>query len=131
MNGAELLVPILVPLGAFAMVFGIIYLKTRENMAMIEKGMNPRQFANRPAPYRNLKNGLLFMGAGLGLLIAYFLDYNINTRFNDDNPAIYFACIAIGGGMGLIASYAIEKKEVLNRESANRNVYDRELVDNP
>ena len=113
MNGAELLVPILVPLGAFAMVFGIIYLRTRENMAMIEKGMNPKQFANRPAPYRNLKNGLMFLGAGLGLLIAFFLDNSINTRMHDDNPSIYFACIAIGGGLGLIASYAVEKKELL------------------
>lgn len=115
----ELLIPILVPLGAFAMIFGIIYLKTRENMAMIEKGLNPRQFANRPAPYRNLKNGLLFLGAGIGLLVAYFIDHNmrISNRFHDDNPAIYFACIAIGGGLGLILSYAIEKKEVLNKQS--------------
>jgi hypothetical protein len=115
MSGPELLVPILVPISAFAMVFGIIYLRTRENMAMIEKGMNPKAFANRPAPYRNLKNGLLFMGAGLGLLIAFFIDQSTQTRFDDDNVAIYFACIAIGGGLGLIASYAIEKKEVLNK----------------
>jgi len=118
MNGPELLVPILVPLGAFAMVFGIYYLRTRENMALIEKGMNPKQFANRPAPYRNLKNGLLFLGAGLGLLIAFLVDNSMNrSDFHDDNPAIYFACIAIGGGLGLIASYAIEKKEVLNKRS--------------
>jgi hypothetical protein len=111
------LVPILVPLGAFAMVFGIYYLRTRENMALIEKGMNPKQFANRPAPYRNLKNGLLFMGAGLGLLVAYIVDMNNNRDFHEENPAIYFACIAIGGGLGLICSYAIEKKEVLNKRS--------------
>jgi hypothetical protein len=118
MNGPELLVPILVPLGAFAMVFGIYYLRTRENMALIEKGMNPKQFANRPAPYRNLKNGLLFLGAGMGLLIAFIVDNSMNhSNFHDDNPAIYFACIAIGGGLGLIASYAIEKKEVLNKRS--------------
>lgn len=111
------LIPILVPLGAFAMVFGIYYLRTRENMALIEKGMNPKQFANRPAPYRNLKNGLLFLGAGLGLLIAFMVDNNITRRddFHDNSPAIYFACIAIGGGLGLIASYAIEKREVLNK----------------
>lgn len=115
MNG--ILIPILVPLGAFAMVFGIIYLRTRENLAMIEKGMNPKQFANRPAPYRNLKNGLLFLGAGLGLLIAFLIDNNMPHQddFRDNSPAIYFACIAIGGGIGLIASYAIEKKEVLNK----------------
>lgn len=111
------LVPILVPLGAFAMVFGIYYLRTRENMALIEKGMNPKQFANRPAPYRNLKNGLLFLGAGIGLLIAFIVDNNMVHRndFNDNSPAIYFACIAIGGGLGLIASYAIEKREVLSK----------------
>src|SRR6476646_2977689 len=78
------LIPIFISLGAFAMIFGIIYLRTRENMAMIEKGMNPKQFANRPAPYRNLKNGLLFLGAGLGLAVAYLLTQYV-TR-DDDNP---------------------------------------------
>lgn len=42
MQTAEVLIPILVPLGAFAMVFGIVYLKSRENMAMIERGLNPK-----------------------------------------------------------------------------------------
>ncbi len=49
--------------------------------------------------------------AGLGLLIAYFLDNNMP---GDNNEAIYFALIAIGGGTGLISSYAVEKKEWLN-----------------
>ena len=110
MNGAELLVPILVPLGAFAMVFGIIYLKTRENMAMIEKGMNPKAYANRPAPFRSLKTGLLFLGAGLGLFIAYMIDRNLS---GEGHEAIYFSLLAIGGGLGLISSYAVEKKEWL------------------
>lgn len=111
------LIPILISLGAFAMIFGIIYLRTKENMAMIEKGMNPKQFANRPAPYRNLKNGLLFLGAGLGLLIAFIIDNNMRNSddFGRVSEPLYFACIAIGGGIGLIASYAIEKKEVLNK----------------
>ena len=111
------LIPISIFLGGFAMVFGIIYLKTRENMAMIERGMNPKQSAHRPAPYRTLKNGLLFLGAGLGLLVAFIVDNNMYHRddFHDNSPAIYFACIAIGGGLGLIASYAIEKREVLSK----------------
>lgn len=114
------LIPIFTSLGAFAMIFGIVYLRTKENMAMIEKGMNPKQFASRPAPYRNLKNGLLFVGAGLGLLIACLIDisWNSSRGFDDDrSTAMYFACIAIGGGLGLICSYAIEKKEVLNKRS--------------
>lgn len=115
MNGAELLVPILVPLGAFAMVFGIIYLKTRENMAMIEKGINPK--TNRPAPFRSLKTGLLFLGAGLGLFIAYMIDRNLS---GEDHEAIYFSLLAIGGGLGLIGSYAVEKKEWM-REGRDRD----------
>jgi hypothetical protein len=114
-DSAGILIPILVPLGAFAMVFGIIYLRTRENMAMIEKGMNPKQYANRPAPFRSLKTGLLFMGAGLGLLIAYIIDHSMAYRH--DNEAIYFSLIAIGGGLGLITSYAVEKKEWLSNKN--------------
>lgn len=106
------LIPIMISLGAFAMVFGITYLKTRENLAMIEKNMNPKEFANRPAPYRSLKMGLLFLGAGLGLLIAYIIDLNVSRRH--DSAPIYFSLIAIGGGLGLIGSYAVEKKEWLN-----------------
>jgi len=120
---AALLIPILVPLGMFAMIFGIIYLRTRQNLAMIEKGMNPKEFANRPAPYLNLKWGLLLVGAGLGLFLAYVIDNTIlykishtdNFGNNGDNAAIYFALIAIGGGLGLIQSYRIEKKEVMNK----------------
>ena len=102
--------------GFFAMVFGIVYLRTRQNLAMIEKGMNPKEFANRPAPYKNLKWALLLIGAGLGLFLAYLLDnYVLNDltsgRFNEDrNVPIYFALIAIGGGLGLFGSYKMEKK---------------------
>ena len=119
MNGPEAIVPVVMFAGAFAMVFGIVYLKTRQNLAMIEKGMNPKEFANRPAPYKNLKWALLLIGAGVGLLLAYLLDdYVLMGRGrHDENPAIYFSLIAIGGGLGLFGSYAIEKKELLN----NRN----------
>ena len=108
----------------FACVFGIYYLKTRQNMSMIDKGMNPREFANRPAPYKNLKWALLLIGAGIGLFLAYMLDtyllqhivttevFGGNTyhHHDNDNPAIYFSLIAIGGGLGLFGSYRMEKK---------------------
>jgi hypothetical protein len=124
MHGGEALVFLVMFAGGFAMIFGIYYLKTRQNMAMIEKGMNPKEFANRPAPYKNLKWALLLIGAGIGLFVAYMLDtylmrpavteevYNGITYHhgNEHNPAIYFALIAIGGGLGLFGSYRIEKK---------------------
>jgi hypothetical protein len=122
MIDAGILIPILVPLGSFAMIFGIVYMKSRENLAMIEKGLNPKEWANRPAPYRNLKWGMLFLGSGLGLFVAYLLDNYVlfNSSHNnfydhDRNVPIYFALIAIGGGLGLIGSYRIEKKELLDK----------------
>ena len=117
MNGGEALVPITMFAGGFAMIFGIYYLKTRQNLAMIEKNMNPKEFANRPAPYKNLKWALLLIGAGVGLFFAYLLDnfvlvsYSDNFRHHgDENVAIYFSLIAIGGGLGLFGSYKMEKK---------------------
>jgi hypothetical protein len=115
-NAAELgvLIPILVPIACFAMVFGIVYLRNREKMAMIERGMDPRSYKPRSAPYQNLKWGLLLGGAGLGLCIAYMLDRLVFQDF--DNPAMYFGLIALFGGLGLFLSYRIEKKEVLDKE---------------
>ena len=117
MDAGEVLIPITMFAGGFAMIFGIVYLKTRENLAMIEKGMNPKDKINRPAPFRSLKFGLLLLGAGLGLFTAYMIDtFAINPggvyRHNhDDNiPALYFSLIGIGGGLGLVISYIIEKK---------------------
>jgi len=109
-------IPILLGLGAFAMVFGLRYLRNKENMAMIEKGMDPQLNAARPAPYRNLKWGLLLVGAGIGLFLAYILHEQI-LKVREDNPAIYFSLIAVGAGLGLITSYRIEKKETLDRKN--------------
>ena len=105
----ELLIPILVPLGLFAMIFGLVYLQKRENLAMIEKGMNPKNRAVGPAPFRNLKWGLLLVGSGIGLLLAYFIDLTVRSQ---DPEALYFSLVAIGGGIGLIISYKIEMNEI-------------------
>ena len=109
-------------LGLFAMIFGIRYLRNREKMAMIEKGLNPDVNKERPVPYHNLKWGLLLVGSGMGLLVAYILaEYVLVTHdkfgdYHDENPMIYFALVAVGGGLGLITSYRIEKKELLDKK---------------
>jgi hypothetical protein len=194
----EALIPIVVCTGMFAMIFGIVYIKSRENMALIEKGINPRQTKYRPRPFVNLKWGLLMLGCGIGLLVAFIIDSmlpdhhdkktiekkivvnapakdsvktmtdtahnkpgkhivivkngkttridetpdgaieklehldddtsgtancnNISVNFgghgkDDDNDTspLYFALIAIGGGLGLFYSYRIEKREWLDK----------------
>ncbi|MBS1601891.1 MAG: hypothetical protein JST42_04435 [Bacteroidetes bacterium] len=100
-------------------------MRSKENMSMIEKGLDPsiKPERPRPAPFRSLKWGLLLVGAGLGLFIAYLLDHTVlytighdHDEINGANVSIYFAMIAIGGGVGLITSYRIEKKELLDKE---------------
>lgn len=103
----ENLVPITLFISAALMVIAIAYLRTRENMAMIEKGMNPKDKIGRPAPFISLKFGLLLIGAGTGLFLAYLLD-ELAIK-GDGAEAIYFSLIAIGGGLGLLGSYKAER----------------------
>ena len=105
---------IIISLGFFAMIFGIFYLYKRERMAMIERGMDPRRYKPQSAPYQTLKWGLLLIGAGTGLFLAYLMDRTIFKSMEDDHVAIYFALIAICGGLGLFLSYRMEKKEMPN-----------------
>lgn len=105
------LIPILVPLGVFAMVFGIRYLENQERMAMIAKGMPiPEKRKSGFNPSSALRNGLILMGAGLGLLCAIWIDHTYYTAFDDRAQGYYFALIAIGAGIGLLGSYAYERK---------------------
>ncbi|QJD94900.1 hypothetical protein HH214_02895 [Mucilaginibacter robiniae] len=112
MGVSKELVGILVPLGFFAMVFGIVYLYKRERMAMIERGMDPRRYKPQSAPYQNLKWGLLLIGAGLGMFFAFLLDETVFAHTDNDNDVIYTALVAIFGGAGLLLSYLIEKKDM-------------------
>ncbi|MGI4727130.1 MAG: DUF6249 domain-containing protein [Janthinobacterium lividum] len=108
------LASILVPLAFFALIFGIIYLRNRERMAMIERDINP----STPLPPKrkeinvtSLQFGLLLMGSGLGLFIAYLMDFFVfKNQGIVDSPAIYFSLIAFFGGLGLFISYLIERK---------------------
>jgi len=104
-----IMIPITAIIGTFTM---IVYLRRFENverMAMIEKGVDPALFtqkkrANTSGP---LRASLLFIGAGLGLLIAYFLD----QAFNMEEIA-YFSMLFIFGGLGLGAAYLVEEKKI-------------------
>jgi hypothetical protein len=68
-----------------------------------------------------LKLGLLLLGAGTGLLLAFIISNNMRGH---DHEAIYFALIAIGGGLGLVGSYFMEKKEYDN----SRELYNQREV---
>lgn len=104
-----LFIPITISIGAFMMVWGLRYLQNKENMAMIEKGMNPADKTHKADPTRTLRNGLTFMGAGIGLLLAIIITKSLNMQ-EDEGTGIYFALIAIFGGLGMLSAYLYERK---------------------
>ena len=110
-----ILVPLTFFIGTFAMVFGIRYLSNKEKMAMIERGIDPGVNKATPKPFLSLKFGLLLVGLGLGLLVALFtvrgvFGSEMTHGEEGQSVAIYFGCIGIFGGVGLITSYCVEKK---------------------
>lgn len=106
-----LFIPIIVSLGAFMMIWGIRYLENRENMALIERGMEPVNRRRTADPSRTLRNSLMFIGAGLGLFLAILLT---RTAFaglpESEQTGVYFALIAIFGGLGMLGAYLYERK---------------------
>ncbi|MET3500818.1 hypothetical protein ABIC45_002430 [Mucilaginibacter rubeus] len=112
-----ILMIIIVSLGFFLMIFGVVYLNKREKLALIERNMDPRNYKPQSAPYQNLKWGLLLIGAGIGLFFAFTISHLMFNFY--DEPDVFFlyvALIAVFGGLGLFLSYRIEKREVLDKE---------------
>lgn len=110
-----ILVPITLFICTFAMIFGIRYFINKEKMAMIERGIDPGLQKATPKPFLSLKFGLLLVGLGIGLLVALFsvrgiFGTELTNGEDDQAVAVYFGCIGIFGGLGLIVSYFVEKK---------------------
>lgn len=124
--GPEVLMGITFFITFFGMIFGVSYMRNKENMALIEKGINPRSAKVSPKPFISLKHGLLLCGAGLGLFLAFMIDqFMLNHKgvltggetYERDFPQIYFALIALFGGLGLVTSYRIEKRDWLDKNT--------------
>ena len=107
-----MLTEILVPVSAFAATFGIIYViitaRNREKMAMIEKGVDPKEFMAKPKTNSNgiIKWALLLVGVGIGLFLGSVLDTYTDIP---EEPA-YFACALLFGGLGLVGAFLITRK---------------------
>ena len=59
-----------------------------------------------------LKVGCLLIGLGLGILVAFFIHYNM-MDFCDDRriqSTLYISCILLFGGIGLLTAFLIELK---------------------
>lgn len=106
---------ILVPLSAFALTFGMWYIyitaRNKERLALIEKGGSPDLFKTKSG-FRNLKLGLFLVGAAIGIIAGYFL----KEGGMDEVPA-FFSMIFLFGGIALVVTHFLEKKNQENQTS--------------
>ncbi|MCK4679381.1 MAG: hypothetical protein KAT48_14700 [Bacteroidales bacterium] len=105
---------IIVPVSFFALVLGIIYLAIRkkERLAMMEKGVDPSTFVTKKQTYPSLKWGMFLIGLGVGLIIANLL---VKNYIMDEHVA-YFSMVFLFGGIALVISYFVGKKQAGNEE---------------
>ncbi len=100
----------LVSIAAFAALFGIIYVylmtRYRERMSMLDKGIDPAQFAAKNSKSHSLKIGMLLVAIAFGILVGNFLYKNDWL----DKSVAYFSMILLFGGISLIIHFLIEKK---------------------
>ena len=115
MSGEEIFIPI----ALFALIFGCVYIgvmsRHRQRMAMIEKGMDPGNLNMKEVPFRNLRNGMLMMGIGLGLFLGYIMDTYMIGYGPDgevgDTPLPYFIMVLLCGGLSLVLHHVIVSRK--------------------
>lgn len=112
-----LFIPIIGVIGAAVTIVYIRKFQHAERMAMIEKGVGKDLlFGTQPQPMvsATLRSSLLMIGAGLGILLGYFLDEKYYME-----AAGYFGMLFIFGGLGLGLAYIIEERKFnkLNKQN--------------
>ena len=101
------MIPIIISIGAFITIIYIRKFQNLERMSIIEKGLDPGIFKRESATAPSLRWALLMIGAGVGLLLGYFLD-----RAWDMEEVAYFSMIFIFGGIGLGLAYIVDERKM-------------------
>lgn len=97
---------IILSVGTLIIIAYIRKITSEERKLLIEKGMNPADVRSRSNTSTPLRLALLFIGAGLGLLMGYTLD----SLFHMEEVG-YFSMLLLFGGVGLGIAYVIEEKK--------------------
>ena len=108
-------------IGGFLKLFELFVCK-KERLALIEKmgdKITPDMLQSKISfssignlPFSALKVGCLRIGLGLGILVAFFIHYNM-MDFCDDRriqSSLYASCVLLFGGIGLLTAFLIELK---------------------
>jgi len=107
---------VLIPFAFFALVFASLYVhlttRNKERLALIEKGADPELFKAKPdanSGHGSFKLGLFLVGIALGILCGYFL-----TEGGMEEEPAYFSMIFLFGGIALVVSHFMQKKDQKN-----------------
>lgn len=99
---------IFVPIGFFLALFAILYVywttRTKERLALVEKGMDAGIFKGECSQLALVKWGIFLIALGLGVVVGALL-----TNVMDEVVS-YFTGILVCGGVGLIVAYLITSK---------------------
>ena len=97
----------LIPIALFALIYGVVYLfvRRRERLALIEKGIDASIFSKGSTNTESLKWGILFVGIGVGILLGkLFAAYSCLGE-----EASMFSMICLCGGLSLVIYHFLEK----------------------
>jgi hypothetical protein len=104
-----------VPIGFFLALFAILYVfwttRTKERLALVEKGIDANIFKKDPVGKRLdlVKWGIFMIALAIGVVTGFLLSNAINE------VVAFFTMILLFGGLGLIVAYfvtnALAKKE--------------------
>lgn len=108
---AGVFVPILISLGAFAMIVFLRKYENTERLKMIEHGMDPHSKSPKTRG-KGLKFALVAIGVGIGLLVGSVLDSSGIVY----EEVAYFSMGFIFGGIGLLIGYILEAKQLKQEE---------------
>ena len=106
MNDLEFIIPV----AFFVVVYGIfqLYVRRKERLALIEKGLTAAVFNSESNVSPSLKYGIFCIGIAIGFLMGEIL-----AEFTHLNEGIaYLSMIFLFGGIGLVVYYFIAKKHV-------------------
>ena len=105
---------VLIPIGFFLAIFAILYVfwttRTKERLALIEKGMTAGIFKGECSQLALVKWGIFLIAIGLGVVVGFALSNVIQE------VVAFFTSILICGGGGLIVAYSVTNKLMKKEE---------------
>ncbi len=107
---------VLIPIVMFLVGFGIVYIylttRNKERMALIEKGTDMSIFEKKERRTSSMKFGMLLVGVAIGIVAGEIIA-NVGLM---QVPASHFAMIGLFGGLALIIHHLVEGKKENNAE---------------